>query len=129
MAIKFNRLDESGKVIGRGTVPWLENFEALKAQGLPGEYVLGDRPMDIPPAPILPEPVLDPDMVSMEELADAVIKLAAGDKSAVDSIAAKRRRALKRMDDGGADKGHTVQRPAGRNEAASKRRLSVQSSR
>jgi hypothetical protein len=129
MSISFNRVDQDGRVTARGSVPSPEDFIALKAGGFPGEYVLGDRPPEPPPRVELPVPVLDLDVVSVEELADAVIKLAAGDKSAVDGIAAKRRRSLQKVADSGSDKRRPAQRSAGRNKAASKRRVPVQPAR
>ena len=127
MTLKFNRKDKDGKVIAAGTVPGPMEFEALKKRGFPGEYVLGDEPVPSLPKPDLPAPVRDPDMVSLEELADAVIKLAAGDKGAVDDIAAKRKRTLTKAAERESDKRHPAQRFAGRNKAASKRRVPVQS--
>ena len=89
MSIKFNRIDQDGKVVARGTVPLPENFEALKAQGRPGEYVIGDRPLDLPPRPVLPAPV-PVDTPPIEDLIDAVAALADGDRSLIDRIQDRR---------------------------------------
>jgi hypothetical protein len=62
----------------------------------------------------------DVEVVTIEELTDAVIKLAAGDRSAVDGIALRRKRQIKKAEKDGADPGRAAQRSAGRHKAASK---------
>lgn len=113
-----------GKVIEKGVCNSWDDMAPL-VEAHPGEYKEDDGTTQLSPIPT-PQTVRkaaagpDPNAVSVEELTDAVIKLAAGDSSAVDGIALRRKRQIKKAEKDGANQGGAAQRSAGRNKAASK---------
>jgi hypothetical protein len=62
----------------------------------------------------------EPEPITIEELTDAVIKLAEGDRSVIDGIALRRKRQIKKAEKSDANTGGSVKRSAGRDKGASK---------
>lgn len=109
-----------GKVVEKGQCNAWEDIAHLR-KAHPRQYSKDDGTTQLSPpsAPVLPQSAVDPNVVTVEELTDAVIKLAAGDPSAVDTIALRRKRAIKKAEKNGADQGGSAKRSARRNKATS----------
>jgi hypothetical protein len=109
------------KVIEKGTCNAWEDIAHL-TEAHPGEYREDDGTTQLSPisVPQQTRAATDPNAVSIEELTDAVIKLAAGDSSAVDGIALRRKRQIKKAEKNEPDTGGAAKRSAGRDKGASK---------
>ncbi len=119
MRVNYIRKLADGTVTEKGSCPE-ESWEALKKMA-PKEYKLDDGNTQLSPIKpsVLPAPVVDPNMVTVEELTDAVLKFADGDRSALSAIALRRKRQIRKAESG-ADTGSAAKRSAGRTKAASK---------
>lgn len=111
------------KVVEKGTCNnWQDIAHLIEAH--PGEYKEDDGTTPLSPIPTPKQTAaataVDPNAISIEELTDAVIKLAAGDTSAVDGIALRRKRQIKKAEKDGVDTGGATQRSTRRNKGASR---------
>lgn len=90
MSVAFIRKLADGRVVEKGTAQDEASFAELQ-QRAPGEYRLdlGDTPLSPIPAPALPIPTLST-APSIEELTDALLKFADGDRSGLNAIRARR---------------------------------------